>query len=195
MKIGYARVSTGDQTTDLQLDALRAAGCERIYEEKASGAKTDRPQLEACLKSLRAGDELMVWRLDRLGRSLRHLIDVVCALEEQKVAFRSLTESIDTSTPTGKLVFHIFGAMAESERNLIQERVRAGLTAARARGRKGGRRFKLTRRDLEFADKALLDPKMTLTEVAERLGVTRQTLSTRLKQYQQEKQKQGGSNV
>src|SRR5919206_4316257 len=139
MDIGYARVSTGEQTLDLQLDALAKAGCGKVYRETASGAKAERPVLEEVLGYLRPGDTLVVWRLDRLGRSLQHLIDVVAALAERGIGFKSLTEQIDTTTPGGKLIFHVFGALAEFERDLIRERTQAGLAAARARGRNGGR--------------------------------------------------------
>jgi DNA invertase Pin-like site-specific DNA recombinase len=139
MQIGYARVSTDEQTLNLQLDALRAAGCDRVFTDTASGAAAERPGLTEALDHCRAGDTLVVWRLDRLGRSLRHLIETVTALAERGVGFKSLTESIDTTSPGGKLIFHIFGALAEFERDLIRARTRAGLTAARARGRTGGR--------------------------------------------------------
>ena len=139
MQIGYARVSTDDQTLDLQLDALTQAGCARIFRDAFSGAKAERPGLREALDHLRAGDTLVVWRLDRLGRSLRHLIDTMTALERRGVGFRSLTEAIDTTTSGGKLIFHIFGALAEFERDLIRERTNASLVAARARGRTGGR--------------------------------------------------------
>jgi DNA invertase Pin-like site-specific DNA recombinase len=139
MQIGYARVSTEEQTLDLQLDALQAAGCDRLFTDTASGAKAERPGLRETLDHLRAGDTLVVWRLDRLGRSLRHLIETVTTLAERGVGFKSLTESIDTTSPGGKLIFHLFGALAEFERDLIRERTKAGLTAARARGRTGGR--------------------------------------------------------
>jgi DNA invertase Pin-like site-specific DNA recombinase len=139
MLIGYARISTGEQTLVLQEDALKRAGCEQLYQDVASGARTDRPGLEQTLSYIRPGDTLVVWRLDRLGRSLRHLIDTMTNLERQGIGFKSLQENIDTTTSGGKLVFHIFGALAEFERDLIRERTRAGLTAARARGRKGGR--------------------------------------------------------
>ena len=139
MQIGYARVSTDDQTLDLQLDAFRGAGCDQIFRDTLSGAKAERPGLREALDHLRAGDTLVVWRLDRLGRSLRHLIDTMTTLEQRGVGFRSLTEAIDTTTSGGKLIFHIFGAWAEFERDLIRERTQAGLVAARSRGRTGGR--------------------------------------------------------
>lgn len=139
MHIGYARVSTDDQTLDLQLDALTQAGCARIFRDTLSGAKAERPGLRDALDRLRTGDTLVVWRLDRLGRSLCHLIDMMTTLEQCGVDFRSLTEAIDTATSGGKLIFHISGALAEFERDLIRERTHAGLVAARARGRTGGR--------------------------------------------------------
>src|SRR5436305_65296 len=144
MKIGYARVSTEDQTVDLQLDALTQAGCERICKDVISGAKDARPGLAQALDFLRPSDVLVVWRLDRLGRTLRYLIELMNRLNERGVGFQSLTEQIDTTTPGGKLVFHIFGALAEFERDLILERTKAGLAAARARGRLGGRKRILT---------------------------------------------------
>lgn len=140
MKIGYIRVSTLDQNPELQRDALEQTGCERIFEDKASGAKTERPGLAEALNFVRKGDSLVVWRLDRLGRSLKHLIEVVEQLETQGVGFISLQEGFDTTTSGGKLIFQLFGALAEFERNLIRERTQAGLTAARARGRVGGRK-------------------------------------------------------
>ncbi len=138
MQLGYARVSTEEQTLNLQLDALKAARCERVFTDRVSGAKAERPGLQQALDQLRAGDTLVVWRLDRLGRSLPHLIETVTTLAERGVGFKSVTESIDTTNTGGRLIFHIFGALAEFERDLIRERTRAGLTAARARGRKGG---------------------------------------------------------
>lgn len=142
--IGYARVSTGGQELHLQTDALQSLGCDRIFTETASGAKADRPELAACLDYLREGDTLIVWRLDRLGRSVLHLVSVMKDLDASGVHFRSVTEGIDTSTPGGKLVFHVFAALAEFERDLIKERTNAGLAAARSRGRTGGRRGVLT---------------------------------------------------
>jgi len=140
MKIGYARVSTLEQNPDLQQDALEKAECEKVIVDQVSGTVAHRPGLEKVKELLRDGDTLVVWRLDRLGRSLRDLIEWVRYLDEQGVGLQSLHEAIDTSTPTGKLTFHLFGALAEFERNLIQERTQAGLAAARARGRRGGRR-------------------------------------------------------
>lgn len=138
--IGYARVSTAEQNTSLQTDALRLAGCERFFEDSVSGVKADRPGLAAALAYAREGDTLVVWRLDRLGRSLAHLIEVINALEARGVGFRSLTEAIDTTTSGGRLIFHVFGALSQFERDLIRDRTKAGLIAAAARGRKGGRK-------------------------------------------------------
>jgi DNA invertase Pin-like site-specific DNA recombinase len=151
MLIGYARVSTQEQTLNLQKDALQKAGCNKIFTDTASGAKAERKGLEEALNYVRKGDILVVWRLDRLGRSLPHLISTMTALEEQGIGFKSLTENIDTTTSGGKLIFHIFGALAEFERNLIRERTQAGLVAARARGRKGGRPRSLTGKQLSIA--------------------------------------------
>ena len=151
MTFGYARVSTTQQDEALQHDALEKAGVDRIFIDKASGATESRPALDELLGQLRPGDTVVVWRLDRLGRSLRHLIDVVGDLEQRGVGLRSLTESIDTSTPGGKLIFHVFGALAEFERDLIRERTQAGLAAARARGRVGGRPTVWTPEKLEAA--------------------------------------------
>src|SRR3954462_5866786 len=139
MLVGYARVSTQDQTLALQQDALTTASCERIFSDTISGAKADRPGLEQALAYVRTGDTLVVWKLDRLGRSLPHLIATIAALQERGIGFRSLTEQIDTTTSGGKLIFHVFAALAEFERDIIRERTQAGLIAARARGRKGGR--------------------------------------------------------
>ena len=180
MRIGYARVSNQDQHPELQLDALATAGCEQVFQEKASGRNKDRPELDTCLKTLRTGDTLVVWRLDRLGRSLKDLVEIVHTLEARGVSFQSLTESIDTSNAGGKLVFHVFAALAEFERNLIRERTLAGLAAARARGRKGGRRVKLSKTDVRKAAAMLLDPLMTKTEVAKHFKVTRVTLNLAL---------------
>ena len=181
MFIGYARVSTSEQQTDLQVDALKKCGCEKIYQEVVTGAGKDRPQLDECLRSLRSGDTLITWRLDRLGRSLKDLVSIISDLESQNIGFRSLTESIDTTTPTGKLIFHIFGSLAEFERNLIQERTIAGLTAARARGRKGGRKPKMSASDIRKASAMLTDTGITKKEVAAHFGISRVTLNKSLK--------------
>ena len=174
--IGYARVSRDDQNLDLQRDALPKAGCTTTYEEKISGKSADRPELSHCLKALRPGDTLVVWRLDRLGRSLKELVQIVTDLEQQSVSFQSLTEKIDTSTASGKLIFHIFASLAEFERNLIQERTIAGLEAARARGRTGGRKQALSEKQIREAKLLLSDPENRVTEVAKRFGVARSTL-------------------
>ncbi len=178
MLIGYARVSTQDQSSDLQLDALRAAGCGRVFVEAASGAGRERPEFQAALSYARdhADDVLVVWRLDRLARSLAQLIETVDALAQRGVGFRSLTEAIDTTSPGGRLVFHIFGAMAEFERSLIRERTRAGLEAAHARGRRGGRPAALNAQDLTVARALLRDPDLTVEEAARRLRVAPSTL-------------------
>lgn len=176
MLVGYARVSTQDQNPALQLDALNAAGCEKVFTEKASGAQRDRPELAAALSYMRPGDSLVVWKLDRLARSMPQLIDTVSTLEDQGIGFRSLTEAIDTTTAGGKLVFHIFGALAEFERSVIRERTRAGLKAARDRGRKGGRPPALSAADLAAAKALLRDPAITVDEVATRLKVSPATL-------------------
>ena len=176
MRIGYARVSTDDQTLDLQRDALKRAKCRQIYEEHASGKNANRPELDACLKSLRQGDTLVVWRLDRLGRSLADLICLTSELQSRKIELESLTEKIETGSPTGKLVFHVFGALAEFERNLIRERTMAGLKAARARGRKGGRPRKLSGKELRTIAALLKTTEVSVQDVAQRYGVSRSTL-------------------
>src|SRR5437868_10492177 len=179
MQLGYARVSTGEQTLDLQLDALKGAGCERHCTDTASGATAERPGLRKALEQLRAGDTLVVWRLDRLGRSLRHLIDRLLDLDQRGIGFKSLTESIDTTTPGGKLIFHIFGALAEFERDLIRERTNAGLAAARARGRLGGRPPVKAFRNpaaLAMAQHLYHDTKTPIDAICKQFGVTRPTL-------------------
>ncbi len=179
-RIGYARVSTDDQNLHLQRDALEKAGCQVIYEDKASGKNTERPELEACLKALRSGDTLVVWRLDRLGRSLGDLVKLVMTLEEQKIGFESLQEKIETTSASGKLVFHVFAALAEFERNLISERTRAGLKAARARGRLGGRKPKLKQKDIREIKALLKDPNIPVSDIAKRFGVSRTTIYNRV---------------
>lgn len=176
MLIGYARVSTQDQTPALQLDALQAAGCERVFEEKASGAQRDRPELKAAIDYARPGDTLVVWKLDRLARSIKQLIETVEGLEAQNIGFRSLTETIDTTTAGGRLVFHIFAGLAEFERSIIRERTMAGLASARARGRLGGRPRSLTEADLAAARALLSDPNITVDAAAKRLGVAPSTI-------------------
>jgi DNA invertase Pin-like site-specific DNA recombinase len=176
--IGYARVSTQEQSPRLQLDALEAAGCGKVFVEKASGAQRDRPELKAALDYLRdgAGDVLVVWKLDRLARSLKQLIETVEDLERRGIGFRSLTEALDTTTAGGRLVFQIFGALAEFERQVIRERTTAGLAAARARGRTGGRPPALGAKDLAVARALLRDPEITVEKVARRLKVAPATL-------------------
>jgi DNA invertase Pin-like site-specific DNA recombinase len=180
MLIGYARVSTHDQTFLLQQDALKKAECSKIFTDTASGAKAERIGLDEALNYVRAGDTLVVWRLDRLGRSLPHLITTMTALEERGIGFKSLTENIDTTTSGGKLIFHIFGALAEFERNLIRERTQAGLTAARARGRKGGRPKALTGKKLRIA-LDLYERQHPIPEILQSLKISRVTLYRSLK--------------
>ncbi len=176
MLVGYARVSTQDQKTDLQTGALNAAGCEMIFMEKASGSQRDRPELKAALNYIRAGDTLVVWKLDRLARSIKQLIETVEDLEKREIGFKSLTESIDTTTSGGKLIFHIFAGLAEFERSIIRERTKAGLDAARARGKRGGRPPALTEKDIQAAKAMLADVNITVEEVAARLKVAASTL-------------------
>jgi DNA invertase Pin-like site-specific DNA recombinase len=178
MLFGYARVSTDDQKLDLQHDALIKAGVEkdRIFEDKLSGIRADRPGLTAVLKAVREGDVLVVWRLDRLGRSLKELIALADDLKRRGVQLRSVTEGIDTTTIGGELTFHLFGAIAQFERNLIRERTRAGLTSAKAKGRIGGRKPGLTTKDIAVAKAMMNDPDITMKEVAQRLKVSRAAL-------------------
>lgn len=171
-KIGYARVSTDDQNLDLQRDALTKAGCTEIYEEKASGKSVERIELGHCLRALRPGDSLSVWRLDRLGRSLPDLVRIVSDLETRGIAVESITEKIETGSAAGKLVFHVFAALAEFERNLIRKRTHAGLAAARARGRTGGRKPKLDAKQVREIRALLKDPDVRVTDVAKRYGVS-----------------------
>ena len=176
MLIGYARVSTEDQTLNLQLDALAQAGCERVFTDTASGAKADRIGLAAALSFARDGDTLVVWRLDRLGRSTCHLIDTLEAMRERGIGFRSLREGFDTTTPMGRMVFTFTAALAEFERDVTRERTMAGLEAARARGRKGGRKHKLTSRDMGFASATLRARTLSPSDLAARLGISTATL-------------------
>ncbi len=174
--IGYARISTGEQTAALQLDALRAAGCTKIFEDFAGGTRRDRPGLASAIAAAGAGDTLVVWRLDRLGRSLRHLLEIVEALRDRAVILRSLTEAVDTSTPTAKLVYAILGSIAEFERELIRERTVAGMNAARRRGVHCGRRRALTASQVELARLALTATDASIAHVARQLRVGRATL-------------------
>ena len=176
MRIGYARVSTSEQNLDLQKDALSRAGCDRIIEDTISGKTENRSGLDRVKEMLREGDVLVVWRLDRLGRSLKHLIELMTELEKQKIGFQSLQEAIDTTTPGGKLVFHIFGALAEFERNLISDRTKAGLQAARARGRTGGRPRKLDSQQRALAIDLYNQKKHGVDEICRSLGITKPTL-------------------
>ena len=176
MLIGYARVSTDDQNLDLQRDALQQAGCERVFEDTASGAKAKRVGLVALMEILRAGDTVVIWRMDRLGRSLKDLIALVERLEAVGVGLRSLQEKIDTTSSGGRLVFHLFGALAEFERNLIRERTQAGLTAARARGRHGGRKKRLDPAKQKMALRLYHERQHTVEEICRMMGVGRSTL-------------------
>ena len=184
MNIGYARVSTQDQNLDLQKDALEKAGCEQIIVDKVSGTVAERPGLKQIKAILRKGDTLVVWRLDRLGRSLKDLIEWINYLDEKKVGLKSLQEAIDTSTSTGKLVFHIFGALAEFERNLFRERTKAGLAAARARGKLGGRRKSLNAEDRKIAVDLYNEKKMSVKKICEMMGISKPTLYSYVRQSQ-----------
>ena len=179
MLIGYARVSTNEQNLDLQRDALRKAGvsAKNLYTDKITGTKEERPGLEAALSHIREGDTLVVWRLDRLGRSLKHLIETVTALKGQGIAFQSITENINTATATGQLVFHIFASLAEFERSLIRERTIAGVSAARARGRKGGRpKLNTSASKVAMAKKLYADKTNTPSAICKTLNISRATL-------------------
>ncbi len=176
MLIGYARVSTADQTINLQQDALEQADCSKIFTDTISGAKTERVGLEQALAYVRPGDMLVVWRLDRLGRSLKHLIETITALHDRGIGFKSITENIDTTTSGGKLVFHIFGALAEFERDIIRERTQAGLQAARARGKKGGRPKVLKDKKVAMAQALYNDKNNSIAEICKTLNISRSTL-------------------
>ena len=183
MLIGYARVSTQDQTLDLQKDALHKAGCQKIFTDVASGAKQERKGLEDALSHAREGDIIVVWRLDRLGRSITHLIETVSGLATRGVGFRSLTENIDTTTSGGKLVFHIFGALAEFERDIIRERTNAGLQAARARGRMGGRPKALTPKKAAMLQALYADKANSIEDICKTLGIGRTTFFRYIKEH------------
>ncbi len=187
MKIGYARVSKGEQSPDLQTDALTSAGCERIFQDTETGAREDRPGLIEALDFLRPGDALVVWKLDRLARSLRQLIELMNQLNGRGVGLQSLTENVDTTTPSGKLIFHVFGALAEFERDLIRERTRAGLEAARARGRRGGHpRVEALNspKKLAIAQSLYADKSNSIEDICQALGVSRSTLYRYLNSHQ-----------
>ncbi len=173
MKIGYARISTAEQLIDLQIDALKSAGCEKIYRDVISGSKTQRAGLDQALDDLRPGDTLVVWKLDRLGRSIQHLIETVKMLKDRDIGFNSLQECIDTTTSGGKLIFHMFSALAEFERDLITERTQAGLQAARARGRFGGRRFLLDNKKVKRMVEIYDDKKNTIEEICKIFNISR----------------------
>jgi DNA invertase Pin-like site-specific DNA recombinase len=176
MLIGYARISTTDQTLDLQRDALTKVGCTRIFTDTASGALVERKGLTDALSHVREGDILVVWKLDRLGRSLKDLITRITELNNRKIGFQSITENIDTTTSGGKLIFHIFGALAEFERDIIRERTNAGLEAARSRGKKGGRPRALTPQKIQVARTLYADKSTAVSEICKMLGISRHTL-------------------
>ena len=186
MKIGYARVSTNDQDLALQIEALKQAGCEKIYKDKASGSKEARPGLQEAFDFLREGDTLVVWRFDRLGRSLRHLIDTMLTLKEREIGFQSLQESIDTTTSGGRLVFHMFGALAEFERDVIRERTQAGLAIARARGRTGGRPKALDENKKALLYKLYDEKEHSIKEICSILGISKSTLYAYLNRRQEQ---------
>jgi DNA invertase Pin-like site-specific DNA recombinase len=179
MKIGYARVSTQDQDLALQLDALQAAGCGKIYKEKMTGSTRDRPELQKLLDQLREGDVVVIWKLDRLARSLKDLVNLVNEIQEKGGALHSLNDQIDTTTPHGKFTFHVFAALAEFERDIIRERTKAGLTAARARGRVGGRPKGLSKKAQHtaiIAEKLYQERELTVKEICDQLSISRGTL-------------------
>jgi DNA invertase Pin-like site-specific DNA recombinase len=183
MLIGYARVSTQDQILNLQKDALGKLGCNKIFTDTASGAKAERKGLDEALEYVREGDTLVVWRLDRLGRSLKHLIETITELNNRKIGFKSIQENIDTTTSGGKLVFHIFGALAEFERDIIRERTQAGLLAARARGRKGGRPKVLTLKKAQMVQDLYRNKDNSIDEICKTLNISRTTLYRYIKTW------------
>ncbi len=184
MKIGYARVSTKEQNLNLQKDALKKAGCKKIYSEQVSGAKIERKQLDEMIKQVRKGDIIVVWKLDRLGRSLRDLVNLISKFQEMEVGFKSLQDSIDTTTPTGKLTFHLFAALAEFERDIISERTKAGLKSARARGRLGGRPKGLSKQaqnKARLAESLYKEKELSIKEICNYLSISKPTLYRYLK--------------
>ncbi len=182
MLIGYARVSTGDQTLDPQIDALKSAGCEKIFTDVASGAKTERPGLKQAIEFCRTNDILVVWKLDRMGRSISHLIKTIQILDQKQIGFQSLTEKIDTNTAGGRLIFHVFGALAEFERELIRERVCAGLKSARSRGRKGGRP-PLSEKTKKMIYALSSNKDLSVKQICEQLKIGKSTFYKYAKQY------------
>lgn len=183
MKIGYARVSTYEQNLDMQIDDLKKNGCEKIYEEKVSGSKVERPILQDMLKNLRSGDVLVVWKLDRLGRSLKNLLEIVTGLQNKGIGLVSLKESIDTTSTTGKLIFSIFGALAEYEKDIIRERTMAGLNSARARGIVGGRKKILSDKDVVLLRALANDKTISISTICEKFGISRKTYYNYLKNF------------
>ena len=184
MKIGYARVSTREQDLSLQLDALRLEGCKQIFQEKISGSKADRPELRKMINTLREGDIIVTWKLDRLGRSIRDLINLVSEIQEKGAGLKSLQDSVDTTTPHGKLTFHLFAALAEFEKDIIRERTKAGLEAARARGRKGGRPKGISKQALNkvlIAQALYKKQNMSISEICRHIGIARSTFYKYLK--------------
>lgn len=184
MLIGYARVSTEAQNLNLQQDELTRAGCERIFTDIASGGKDSRPGLDDCISHLRPGDTLVVWKLDRLGRSLKHLIALLEGFNQQDIQFKSLTEALDTTTAMGRLVFHLFGILAEFEREMIRERTKAGLAAARARGRYGGPKLQHSNKKIAIAQEMAASHTQTIAEICDSLGISRTTYYRRLRNQQ-----------
>ena len=176
MNIGYARVSTLDQNLDLQIDALKKVDCERIFQEKITGTKLERPQLQEAIDYARANDILVVWKLDRLGRSLKDLLAIINDLEKQQIGLKSLHENIDTTTPIGKLIFHIFASLAEFEKDIISERTNAGFTAARIRGRRGGRPKMLNEKQIEVLKKLYYDRNTIVVDIAKIFKISKKTL-------------------
>jgi len=186
LKIGYARVSTLEQSLDLQIDALKGEGCEKILSDEVSGSVADRPGLTQLKALLRKGDTLVVWRLDRLGRTLKHLIQWINELEEQGVSFKSLQETIDTTCSSGKLIFHLFAALSEFEHNLIRERTRSGIAAARSRGRQGGRPKKLSKSKRQLAVDLYEGKKHSISQICETTNISKPTLYKYVKEIRQD---------
>lgn len=189
MLIGYARISTQDQSLNLQIDNLKKAGCEKIFSDVASGATSERPGLKKALNYVRKGDVLVVWKLDRLGRSLKHLIETVNDLKENDIGFKSLQESIDTTTPGGKLIFHIFASLAEFEREIIRERTKAGLKAARARGKLGGRPRSLDANEIKMLVQLHSDPNIEIDDICNKFNISRPTMYRYIRQYKNKENK------